>query len=171
MLTAAASQWTSNQNKVHFIAKIARNMGLSEDNPIIKEAQFLWWCELLESRMMAKAAWGESRYCTDRHQQLFCVTVYNRVKDEYFPNSVYEVLIQKNQYSREYTYDLPDYFSADEEMQRCFRNAYAAYCGEVECPNNVIYASEFPNLGSGWYEVIYVCTESGYESTTYFSFK
>ena len=37
--------WTDNQNKAHQIAEIAREMGLSEDDPIIVRAQEIWWQE------------------------------------------------------------------------------------------------------------------------------
>lgn len=42
-ITPALAAWSSRQDKVHEIAEIARSIGLSEDDPIIKRAQEIWW--------------------------------------------------------------------------------------------------------------------------------
>ena len=41
----AANTWTENQVKANQIATMARTMGLLENNPIIVEAQRIWWEE------------------------------------------------------------------------------------------------------------------------------
>ena len=173
ILTTAAAPWTSRQDRAHQIAEIARGMGLSEDSAIIKEAQFLWWTETENARILAKVLMGECLHCTDRHQQLTAMTVLNRVASSEFPNTIKGVVTQKGQYSPDYTRDLPIYATADENTQRCFANAYAAFIGLVECPENVIYASEFPPsvLGSGCYEESKTYIDGILFSTTYFSYR
>ena len=174
-LLLAATSWTSRQAQAHDIAETARKMGLPEDSPIIREAPFLWWVETEEARILAKMLDGECRDCTDRHQQLTARTPYNRILDDsgLFPDTIREVILQPGQYSPEYVRNLPDYFTADEVMQRCFRNAYVAFLHEVDCPDTVIYASEFPPgvLGSGCYEASKVYINGIYYSTTYFNYK
>lgn len=52
--TSAVSGWTDTQNKVHEIADMARELGLPEDDPIIKRASEIWWEE--DARVKAEAA-------------------------------------------------------------------------------------------------------------------
>lgn len=42
---ASAARWSWKQEKAHEIAEIAREMGLPEDDPIIKRAQEIWYEE------------------------------------------------------------------------------------------------------------------------------
>ena len=154
VLMTAAVPWTSRQDRAHDIAELAREIGLPEDNQIIAEAQFLWWTETEDAKILANVLLGECANCTDRHQQLTAMTVLNRVAMEDLPNTVKGVVTDKGQYLPAYARALPDFVTGDATTQRCFRNAYAAFMGLVECPPNVIYASEFPPsvLGSGCYE-------------------
>lgn len=41
----AVDGWTERQDMAHEIAEMAREMGLSEDNPIIVESSRIWWEE------------------------------------------------------------------------------------------------------------------------------
>ena len=168
-LLVGAAPWTSRQEKAHKIADIARDMGLPEDSAIITEASRLWWAETEDCRILANVVAHEAPYCSDRHQELVAQVVLNRVADERFPDSVREVVEQPGQYHWTYTQNLPSYADANDVMRRCFDAAIRALMGEVECPADVIYQSEFPALGAGTYEAITVNT--GYHrSTTYFNF-
>ena len=175
MLTASAYKQpetaprTEKQEKLHELANMARDMGLPEDNPIIKEAQRLWWSEQREMQILANVILHEAPYCTDRHQQLVAQVVLNRKESPMFPNTVEAVVNQPGQYNPVYTRNLPTWDTADEEQQRAFRNAIAAMNGEVECPENVVYQSEFDFLGSRIYEEITVDT-GWFKSTTYFNY-
>ena len=91
----------------------------------------------------------------------------NRIKSNDFPNTIEEVIAQPKQYTKKYLQNLPNYIEADKDMKRCFDNAILAYLGKVDCPENVVYQSEYPDLGTGHYEVYYV---SVLGSTTYFSY-
>lgn len=163
------SHWTSTQNKVHEIAEIARELGLGEDDPIIQRASYLWLTEEKTIRILAKVVFNEAgcSECTDRHQQLVACVVLNRIKSNDFPNTIEEVIAQPKQYTKKYLQNLPNYIEADKDMKRCFDNAILAYLGKVDCPENVVYQSEYPDLGTGHYEVYYV---SVLGSTTYFSY-
>lgn len=162
-------KWTTTQYKLHQIAELAREIGLEEDNPIIQEASFLWYTELEEVKILANLVYSESNNCTDRHQQLVAAVVMNRKKSNDFPNTIKKVITQKNQYSPSYIENLPNYLTSEKEMKRCFKNAILAYCGKVECPENVLYQSNYPNLGTDYYEVIEV-KNAHFHSITYFAY-
>lgn len=163
------NDWTSNQNKLHQIAELAREIGLEEDNPIIQEASFLWYTELEEIKILANVISFEANCCTDRHQQLVAAVVLNRKNSNKFPNTIKEVITQENQYNPSYIKNLPNYLTADDNMKKCFVNAIKTYCGKVECPDNVLFQSNYPELGYGYYEVIEVDTPY-FKSTTYFAY-
>lgn len=170
LCTAASSKdWTDNQNTLHKIATLARGLGIDESNPILQEASKLWFFELEDIKILANVVFYEAGGCTDRHQQLVAAVVLNRKKSDKFPNTISEVITQKNQYNSKYLNNLPNYFTANKEMQRCFENAYLAYIGEVECPDNVLFQSNYPELGTGYYEIIEVDTKY-FKSTTYFAY-
>lgn len=163
------NDWTVTQNKLHQIAELARSIGLEENHPIVEEASFLWYTELEDVKILANVIYPESNNCTDRHQQLVGAVIMNRKNSEKFPNTIREVITQENQYNPSYVENLPDYMTASDEMKRCFKNAVIAYRGLVECPNNVLFQSNYPELGHGYYEVIYVDT-THFKSTTYFAY-
>ena len=162
--------YTKKQEALHELAEAARALGLSEDNAIITEAQRLWMEEEMNLRIIAKVVRNEAPYCTDRHQQLVAQVVLNRKASPMFPDTVEAVVNQPGQYNPAYTRNLPTWDGADAETQRAFRNAIAAMNGEVECPENVVYQSEFDYLGSGSYEEITVDT-GWFKSTTYFNYE
>jgi len=162
-------RWTNKQIELHEIANRARELGIPEDSPIIVELQRLWWQEQEDLRILAKVVRNESGYCTDRHQQLVAKVVLNRVASPMFPDNVKDVVNAPMQYNPIYTRDLPDWDTTDPETLRAFRNALKAMNGEVECPSDVFFQSEFPKLGKGNYETITVDT-GWFRSTTYFNY-
>ena len=169
LLLMAAAPWTSNQDRAHRIAELAREAGLGEDSAIIREASVLWWAEREDCRILANVIAHEAPCCTDRHQQLVAQVVLNRVADGRFPDTVRTVVTQPRQYHASYVEDLPEYATASAEMKRCFANAVAALDGNVDCPAEVIFQSEFQSLGAGTYERIEVNT-GAYRSVTYFNY-
>lgn len=166
---ADTPMWTDRQHELHELANMAREMGLPEDNPIIVEAQRLWMQEAEDLRIIAKVVRNEAGYCSDRQQQLVAQVVLNRVASPLFPDNVKDVVNAPGQYNPIYTRNLPTWDTADEETQRAFRNALAAMNGEVDCPADVLFQSEFKNLGKGIYEQITVDT-GWFKSTTYFNY-
>lgn len=168
-MRAPERDWTNRQYQLHELANQARAMGLPEESPIIVEAQRLWWSEQRELQILANVILHEAPYCTDRHQQLVAQVVLNRKASPIFPDNVTDVVNQPGQYNPAYTRNLPTWDGADAETKRAFRNAIAAMNGKVECPENVVYQSEFDFLGSGNYEIHEVKTDY-FRSLTYFNF-
>ena len=163
--------WTKKQEVLHVLAETAREMGLSEDNAIIVEAKRLWMQEEEDKRIITKVLLNEAPWpCTDRHQQMVAAVICNRVERPLFPDNVRDVVNAPGQYSTAYTRNLPETGDADEQVQRAFRNAIAAMNGEVDCPEDVVYQSEFDFCGSGIYEQIEVRTDWFY-SVTYFNYE
>lgn len=165
----ATTTWTDRQQDLHELANMAREMGLPEDSPIIVEAQRLWLQEETDLRILAKVVRNEAGYCSDRHQQLVAQVVLNRVASPLFPDNVTDVVNAPMQYNPIYTRNLPEWDTADAEQLRAFRNALKAANGEVDCPENVLFQSEFPKLGKGSYEIHKVDT-GWFSSTTYFNY-
>lgn len=165
--TKAIENSTFIQKTVHSIAEMAREIGLPEDNPIIQEASKQWFMDMEEIKILAKVVYHEARGSNDRCQQLVAQVVINRINSPKFPNNIKAVINQKNQYNSMYTVNLPDYNNCDDVMKHCFENALLAYKGQVECPTNVLFQSEYYYLGTGIYESIY---SEVTHTTTYFNY-
>ncbi len=163
---------TNRQNELHDIANRARALGLPESNPIIQEAKRLWHQEEEDLRIIANVILHEAPHCSDRHQQLVAQVILNRVASPlaYFPDTVKDVVNAPGQYDPAYTRNLPERGDQNPEVQRAFRNALDAINGEVDCPDNVVYQSEFDYLGSGNYEIHEARTD-WFWSLTYFNYE
>ena len=106
------------QNNLHQMAEMARNMNISEEDILIKRLQELWWEEYYrieaESQLteideqelewlacvIFQEAGGDE--CTDLCRYYVGDVVLNRIMDNRFPSTMYEVLTQKYQYGRYY---------------------------------------------------------------------
>lgn len=170
MSASAAPSYIDTQTKAHEIAETARSMGLPEDDPIIKRASELWWeanqqfC--VDRDIIASVVYNESWYgCSTRHRELVATVVVNRVNSSMFPNSVYEVVVQKGQY-------LPAYANANSyygqraradatAWAECQRIATKALRGQIECPSNVLFQANF-RQGKGVYETHYTSYSTSY---------
>ena len=169
----------------HEIAELARSLNLPEDDPIIVRAQELWWEAHAKEKenintvaferdrdIIATVVFNEAGYgCSDRHMELVAAVICNRVNSNLFPNTVYEVVIQKaGQY---YAY-LPAYADPNSyygrrarnssEWEKCQNIATKALLGQIECPSNVVYQANFKQ-GSGVYD-----THKTSYSITYFCY-
>jgi len=161
------------QETAHEIAELARSMGLPEDDPIIVRARDLWWeaqkqfCE--DRDAVATLLGNEAGYgCSDRHMELVAAVPVNRCRSDKFPDTIYEVIVQKNQYHPDYA-DPNSYYGrrarADAESWAKYQEIAArALRGEIECDPNVLYQAEFVQ-GTGIYE-----THQTNYSTTYFCY-
>lgn len=102
--------------------------------------------------------------CTDEHKELVASVVMNRVKDNRFPDTIWNVVYQRGQYacinSRRFWNEYPS--------QRSIQAAKNVLDGVFTCPSNVIFQAEFVQ-GAGIYKSIYVNT-GYYSSTTYFCY-
>lgn len=194
-IAALESLIQENQDKMgaaHDLADAARKLGCSEDHFTIVYAKEEWnryailrdqyqtqltlFQEELEERvwwtdedieMLTRLVWYEagSNSISDRQQQLTVCVAVNRMFSTYRNfanyNTIAEVLTQPGQYDSKYVYgstptDIPE---------RCRENVIRALEGECICPENVLYQSNYPNLGVGTYEFHW----SGY-SWSYFNY-
>lgn len=112
-------QWTDTQLKTHQIAEIARSIGLSEDNPIIKESSRIWWEEAVraeeakreadaeflqtyhtEAVMIAKTMYGEAKGIgSKRELSMIAWTILNRFDSGQFGTTIAEVITSPRQFA------------------------------------------------------------------------
>lgn len=139
---------------------------LKEVKPIQNKFDYteedLYWLSVL---IHFEAGYDE---CSDRHQQLVAMVAINRVKNNQFRNSIKDVIAQtdtiKGKVVTQYN---PDYilYPPEKILKRYTDNARAALEGRVECPESVVFQSEFEQ-GSGVYEIFKIS-----HSTTYFCYE
>ena len=93
------------------------------------------WSDL---ELLARIINAEAGGCTDEHQLLVGNVVLNRVADSRFPNTIYEVIYQKGQYS-------PTWNGAINKTpsQQAYNNAQRLLNGERFCPSNVVFQANF----------------------------
>lgn len=116
--------WTPTQTKVNEIANMARSIGLSEDNPIIKESSRIWWEE--QDRVISEAAeqaskeaelqaflnehysdaiamagtmYAEARGLDKREMSMVCWTILNRWDSGRFGSTLHSVIWAKSQFA------------------------------------------------------------------------
>lgn len=122
--------------------------------------------DLSDAEIIACVVYNEAgNGCTDRHQELVAAIIVNRVNDPRFPDTVYDVVTQKNQYHPAYA--TPGSWAWEKAVnsgkwEHCLEIAEKALRGEVDCPSNVLYQANFAQ-GTGVYEYGYTSY-----STTYF---
>lgn len=160
---------TERQDRITQVINNLIDFGIAEDHPIIYDLQTVLLYDTEDVKILANTVWYESQSCSNRHQQLVAQVVMNRVIRNDFPNSIKEVIVAPRQYQKFYVNNLPCYFESSEEMKRCFHNAVKAYRGEVDCPANVVFQSNNPNLGIGNYETIKF-ESPWFKSVTYFNY-
>ena len=119
------------------------------------------WEELY---LLSKIIYAEagSSWLTDEHQQLVGSVLLNRVASSEFPNSMKACIYQAGQYYSENS----RYFANLKPSERAVRNAlYLLENGSI-APASVVFQSNYKNLGSGHYKVIY----DKYLGTSYFAY-
>lgn len=113
----------------------------------------------------------EARGESDIIQLLVGNVVLNRVEDKDFANTIHDVLTSKHQYGLMWTYGvhLPKNPNELEKkaIKRCRKNAIRLLEGERFCPKNIVYQSEFKNLGDGNWKKF----KTKYGKTMYFNYK
>jgi len=82
---------------------------------------------------------------SNEHQQLVGAVAMNRVADERFPDTLYNVIYQSGQYScvNSGTFYL-------DPTDRAVENAIAVLNGEVECPDDLVFQAEFAQGYAVW---------------------
>ena len=160
------------QAAVHEIAENARLLGLDENNPIIKEAQRLWWeaekqieedIDILAT-VIYNEAWGG---CSTRHRELVGAVVLNRYKSDIWPNTIYDIVMAPNQYRTAYCDPNSSMYkrarSNLDNWKTCQNIAVKVLKGQVNCDPGVVYQSNFIQ------GKVYVTHYTSY-STTYFCY-
>lgn len=150
-------------------AKIVEYKRLQEEQEAAEEEA--WKIENeRNARIIASVVYNEAMFgTTQRHKELVAAVIINRVNDPRFPNTVYDVVTQPGQYLPAYANESSYYFQRavndTENWNLCMDIAYKALKGEIECPSNVLYQSNYSSLGYGYYEVCYTSY-----SVTYFAY-
>ena len=166
------SPWYLRQQTAHNIAEEARSLGCSETDPIIVRAQQLWNdaqqhlesdCDIVTVVVFNEAGYG----CSSRHQDLVAAVVVNRSVMGFGNDStIYDVVTHPGQYLKAYATPGSKYwnkaFKDPVATAACKTAAMRALTGQVDCPNNLLYQSNF-RQGDKTYEV---CKTS--YSSTYF---
>lgn len=161
---------TIQQQKAHEIAQLAREMGLPEDDPIILRAQELWFEDAGREQDISILArviyWEAGNGCSEEHQLLVARVVLNRVADERFPNTVYDVVMAPRQYHPGYANGSAQYAVPSERLAEFESLARRALAGEPEAvPAGVVYQDNNRH-GTGVYKTF----ASDFGSTTYFCY-
>ena len=112
--------------------------------------------------LLAKIIYLEAGGCTYRHKQLVGCVVINRVNSSKFPNTVEDVVYQKNQYYPRGSKYLAN-AKPDSECYEIARDLLVNGNHGI-CPSNILFQAEF--VQGEVYEVIV----SPYGSTTYFCY-
>jgi hypothetical protein len=130
------------QKYINKVRKISKDINKIKHKSIIKKENKTYSHEDL--MLLAGVVQNEagSDFCSNYHQRCVCSVVLNRVNSNYFPNTIKEVILQKNQY------DLRDGFY--NPSKRAIKNAkYVLENGSI-LPSNCLFQSEFKQ-GDGVY--------------------
>lgn len=165
-LTIGAAPYVNKQDKAHQIAELARDLNLPETDPIIVRAKELWsdadeeFCSDRDiiACVVYNEAWGD---CTTEHRELVAAVIVNRVNAQYSgATSVREVVTARGQYLPAYATPGSTYWkraTADPTIwAECQRIATKALKGEIDCPSNVLYQSNYQQ-GKSVYKKFWAC--------------
>ena len=98
--------------------------------------------------LLSHLIYAESSGCSDEHQLAVGSVVLNRVNDNLFPNSLYEVIHQNGQYSC--TWNGSFERTPDEQS---VNNAIYLLENGSQIPSNVLYQAEFEQGSSVWKQI------------------
>lgn len=148
------------QQTLYNIIKVARDGGIPEDDLLIVLALE----RLEESRkqhrkdmeIIATVVYNEAGYgCSDRHMELVAGVIYNRLKSDLFPDTIYEIVTAPKQYHPLYANPNSVYGQLarnSDKWAKCLEIAERALRGDIDCPDTVFFQANFPQ-GIGNYEV------------------
>jgi N-acetylmuramoyl-L-alanine amidase len=148
------------QETMSNIIQIAKNGGIPSSDPLLVRAQKL----LNDSRknyrrdleIIATVVYNEAGYgCSDRHMELVAGVIYNRLKSDRFPDTIYEIVTAPRQYHPLYAEEGSIYHElakSSEKWEQCLEIAKRALRGDIDCPDTVFFQANFPQ-GTGDYEI------------------
>lgn len=126
---------TARQEALHEAAEILRAAGYADDSEVIKELQAEWWREQENLDIIAKVIQHEAdpAWCEWEHSVAVGAVVVNRVKSEYFPDTVKEVVAAPGQYLKSYTYGF------EKTSRLAYEAAKAALDGDHDVPEDAYW--------------------------------
>ena len=148
------------QETLNTIIKVARDGGISEQDPLLimakerlseSKAKYRQDVEIIATVVYNEAGYG----CSDRHMELVAGVIYNRLKSEYFPNTIYEIVTAPNQYHPLYAEEGSIYHElakSSDKWEQCIEIAKRALRGDIDCPDTVFFQANFPQ-GTSDYEI------------------
>jgi spore germination cell wall hydrolase CwlJ-like protein len=150
------------QNSMTTIIEMAQNAGISDNDPLIQRAKHLQEQAKEQYRrdleIIATVVYNEAGYgCSDRHMELVAAVIYNRLKSDMFPDTVYEIVVAPKQYHPLYAEENSFYHQLAKESDKwsqCLKIAERALRGDIDCPETVFFQANFPQ-GSADYEIHY----------------
>lgn len=154
---------TARQEALHDAADILRAVGYADDSAVIQEIKRQWLQEQEDLKIIAKVIQNEAdpQWCEWEHSVAVGAVVCNRVKSEWFPGTVREVVAQPGQYLKSYTYD----FNGVSRL--AYLAAKAAMDGDHDVPSDCYWQDNKVQgvsvwkafeLDTGWYRsTTYIC--------------
>lgn len=152
---------TAKQDALHDCAEILRWVGYTDDSPTIQALKAAWWEEQENLDIVAKVIQHEAdpAWCEWEHSVAVGAVVLNRVKSEYFPNTVREVVAAPGQY-------LPAYTKNFEKTSRlAYLAAKAALDGDHDVPSDCYWQDNKRQGVAVWKE--FLLDTGWFKSTTY----
>jgi spore germination cell wall hydrolase CwlJ-like protein len=130
-------------------------------NNLIKDVTYNENLKLLSKITELEAG---SSWLTDEQQSLVACVVLNRIKSPLFPNTLHDVIYQRNpiQYQSAWSKAI----KTVEPSERVIKNVKRVLDGKFTCPSNVLFQSEKPQ-GDGIYKKFY---NKYTHTTTYFCY-
>ena len=154
---------TARQETLHAAADILRSYGYAEDSEAIRALGDAWRQEQENLDIIAKVIQNEAdpEWCEWEHSVAVGAVVVNRVKSEYFPDSVKEVVAAPGQY-------LPAYMrNFDGTSRLAYLAAKAAMDGDHAVPEDAYWQDNKVQgkriwkaftVDTGWYRsTTYIC--------------
>lgn len=152
---------TARQETLHEAAHILRSYGYAEDSEAIRALGDAWRQEQEALDIIAKVIQHEAdpAWCEWEHSVAVGAVVVNRVKSEYFPDSVKEVVAVPGQYLPAYTRNF------DGTSRLAYLAAKAALDGDHDVPEDAYWQDNKKQGVYVWRE--FLVDTGWYKSTTY----
>ena len=152
---------TARQDALHQAADMLRAAGLTDDDPAIRALSDAWWAEQENLDIIAKVIQHEAdpEWCDWEHSVSVGAVVLNRVRSEWFPDTVREVVAQPGQYLVSYTYGF------EKTSRKAYEAAKVALDGDHDVPSDCYWQDNKVQGVSIWKAFT---VDTGYfRSTTY----
>ena len=127
---AAYGVTTQRQDDLHAAADVLRTLGYADTSEVIQRLKDEWQREDEDLNIIAKVIQNEAdpAWCEWEHSVAVGAVVVNRVRSEYFPDTVKEVVAAPGQYLPAYTYGF------EKTSRLAYEAAKAALDGDHDVP-------------------------------------